>query len=267
MRLRPEPGALGLVLVLLLTAAAPALADTTPVTQPEIEHAVEVVRKDPNLASEKTVRTLRWDDNSRLKDKKPRKEWHWPAWLRWLGWIGDVFAWIGQTSQMLMWVIIGSLAALLAWFAVKLFASQRFTPGGKSFVPPTHVQDLDIRPESLPADIGATARALWDRGEQRAALALLYRGLLSRLVHVYEVPIRDSSTEGDCLTLAARKLEASRVEYATRLVRTWQRAIYGGLSIDASVMHELCAQFDTFLEQPKIAEPQQRTSYANGAAA
>ena len=52
--------------------------------------------------------------------------------------------------------------------------------------------------------------ALWDRGDHRAALALLYRGLLSRLVHVHRVPIRDSSTEGDCLALAARCLTPRR---------------------------------------------------------
>ena len=44
------------------------------------------------------------------------------------------------------------------------------------FVAPSHVRDLDIRPESLPDDVGAAALALWQRGEQRAALALLYRG-------------------------------------------------------------------------------------------
>ena len=83
-------------------------------------------------------------------------------------------------------------------------ASARAPRGDDAFVAPTHVRDLDIRPESLPDDIGAAARALWDRGEHRAALALLYRGLLSRLAHVHRLPIRDSSTEGDCLALAAR---------------------------------------------------------------
>ena len=134
-------------------------------------------------------------------------------------------------------------------------------------MPPTHVQDLDIRPESLPPDIGAAARELWDRGEQRAALALLYRGLLSRLAHVYEVPIRDSSTEGDCLTLAARKLDAGRLDYATRLVRTWQRAIYGGLSIDDALVHELCAHFDIHLAQPQPSAEPPRAGFASGAAA
>jgi Domain of unknown function (DUF4129) len=261
-RSRPELRAFALVLLLATSFAA--LADNQPVTRAEVDHAVEVVKKDPNLSSEKTVRTLHWDDSKEKKKEKDREPTNWPEWLHW---VGDMFAWIGEASRMLMWLVIGSLAALLAYFAFKIFAAQRFTAGGKSFVPPTHVQDLDIRPESLPADIGATARALWDRGEQRAALALLYRGLLSRLVHVYEVPIRDSSTEGDCLALASRKLEASRVDYATRLVRTWQRAIYGGLSIDSAVVHELCAQFDLHLEQPRADEATPRAGFAGRAAA
>ena len=263
MRSRPELRAFGLMLLLATSAAS--LADTQPVSQREIEQAVAVVKKDPNLSSEKTIRTLRWDDNSKdTPREKPREPTHWPSWLSWLG---DLFGWIGQTSRMLMWLVIATLAAVLAYFIFKLIAGQRFTPGRRTFIPPTHVQDLDIRPESLPADIGAAARALWDRGEQRAALALLYRGLLSRLAHVYEVPIRDSSTEGDCLNLASRKLEASRVEYATRLVRTWQRAIYGGLSIETAVVHELCAEFDLRLQRPQSTEAPPRTEFASGAAA
>ena len=261
MRSRPELRALGLIL--LLATSAPTLSDTQPVTQREIDHAIVVVKADPNLSSEKTVRSLQWDDSSKDKPKKHRES-HWPQWL---SWIGDLFGWIGQSSRMLMWLVIAALAALLAFFIFKLLAGQRFTTGKRSFIPPTHVQDLDIRPESLPPDIGAAARALWDRGEQRAALALLYRGLLSRLAHVYEVPIRDSSTEGDCLTLASRKLETSRVEYATRLVRTWQRAIYGGLSIDTAVVHGLCAEFDVHLDRPQNTEAPPHTAFANGAAA
>ncbi len=259
MRFRPDWRAVGVALLLAVTV--PALAETQPVTRAEIDHAIDVVKKDPNLASKETVRTLRWDTPEK---KKQRKQTKWPEWLNW---IGDLFGWIGETSRMLMWVVIGVLAALLAWFIVKIFAGQRLTSSARRFIPPTHVQDLDIRPESLPSDIGAAARALWDGGDHRAALALLYRGLLSRLAHGYEVPIKDSSTEGDCLTLAARKLDAGSLDYATRLVRTWQRAIYGGLSIEDSVVHELCAQFDVHLAQPQASEESPREDYASGAPA
>ena len=254
MRSRPELAALLLGLMLATTPVFP--ASEAP-TQAEIDKAVETIKADPDLAAEKTVRRLSWDGEQ--KKKRSTKDWS-----GWFSWIGDLFRWIGEISQMLMWLIIAGLVALLAVFLLRMIRSGRGTRLAKKFVAPTHVQDLDIRPESLPDDIGATARALWDRGEHRAALALLYRGLLSRLAHVYEVAIRDSSTEGDILH-AARTQEARRLEYATRLVRTWQRAIYGGLSIEDATVHELCANFDSNLERPVAEGAAPRTSF--GAAA
>jgi hypothetical protein len=116
-------------------------------------------------------------------------------------------------------------------------------------VAPTHVRDLDIRPETLPTDIGAAARALWDRGDHRAALALLYRGMLSRLAHVHRVPIRDSTTEGDCLVLAANHLSSDTQAYASRLVRVWQRAVYGDETVIPATIHELCDGFARALDR------------------
>jgi hypothetical protein len=116
------------------------------------------------------------------------------------------------------------------------------------------VQDLDIRPETLPNDIGAAARALWDRGEHRSALALLYRGLLSRLAHVHRVPIRDSSTEGDCLALAASHLASARHDYASRLVRVWQRAVYGRDEVPAATVYGICDDFARALDAPSPAD-------------
>ncbi|HET9474001.1 MAG TPA: DUF4129 domain-containing protein, partial [Steroidobacteraceae bacterium] len=185
----------------------------------------------------------------------------------WLESIFNFFGWLLQTSRMLFWLLIAAFVVALIVLLVRLFATRGPEGRAARFIAPTHVQDLDIRPESLPDDIGATARQLWDRGEHRAALALLYRGLLSRLAHVYEIPIRDSSTEGDCLALAGRVLESRRTDYATRLVRTWQRAIYGGLGVDDAVVHELCAGFDAHLELPTAAEPPRRDDFARGAAA
>jgi Domain of unknown function (DUF4129) len=105
------------------------------------------------------------------------------------------------------------------------------------------VRDLDIRPESLPDDIGAAARRLWQDGERRAALALLYRGLISRLVHVYGVPVRGSSTEGECLALAAPRLGDGPRRYAARLVHTWLLAVYGGHEPAAEAVLALCDEF------------------------
>jgi len=259
-RLRPDLSRFALVL--LLAVAAPAWCAGEPLAPEEIQRAVDAMKADPELATETTVRRLTWD--TQPEKKKSRETSGVPGWLRW---IFDLFGWILQTSQMLFWLLIAAFVAVLIVMLVRLFSTRGSGARAARFLAPTHVQDLDIRPESLPDDVGAAARELWDRGEHRAALALLYRGLLSRLAHGYQVPIRDSSTEGDCLMLAARILEARRIEYATRLVRTWQRAIYGGLSIDSSVVHELCAAFDTHLERPAVPEGPRRIEFERGAAA
>jgi hypothetical protein len=252
-RSRPELLLLPLLaLCMLLCPASPAFAvgGDAP-TQQEVDKAVEAVKKDPNLAAEKSVRTLTWKDWG-SKDKEPEhKNSHWPSWL---DWIPNLFGWIGQASQMLVWLLIAGLVGLLLLFIFRLVRDTRFEAKGSKFIAPTHVQDLDIRPESLPPDIGGAARALWDGGEHRAALALLYRGMLSRLAHVHEVPIRDSSTEGDCVTLAERTLDTVRVAYVKQLVRSWQSFSYGAIAIEDSVAHELCAGFAQNLDAPTADE-------------
>ena len=206
----------------------------------EVARAVEAVRADPNLGRTRTVNLPRW----RQSEQRP---WSWPSWLSWLR---DLFRFIAQSGRALFWAGIVALALLLAAYLVRVLSSQQPKDGAGGFATPTHVRDLDIRPESLPPDIGAAARQLWDRREHRAALALLYRGLLSRLAHVHKVPIRDSTTEGDCLSLAVQHLDEPRQAYVTRLVRTWQRAVYGGTDPDAATVYALCDAFGPTLDQP-----------------
>ena len=118
---------------------------------------------------------------------------------------------------------------------------------------PSHVRELDIRPESLPADIGAAVRELWLAGERRAALSLLYRGALSRLVHSYAVPIGDASTEGDCVRLARAGLAPPRADFVAALVRAWQLAVYGDRPLASDHVLRLCDDFERQL--PARAAP------------
>src|SRR5690606_22001794 len=145
-----------------------------------------------NLSPERPIRTLRWlGDGKQPERRKPG----------WLAWLEGLFQWIGGASRLLLWIAIVSMLGLLAIFLKRVFSGIQYTPRTQAAQAPTHVQEMDIRPESLPDDIGGAALQLWERNEHRAALALLYRGMLSRLVHSHAVPIRESTTEADCLTL------------------------------------------------------------------
>lgn len=255
MRSGPEIAA---CLLLLTGIAAPTASASEPLTPTEVTQAIETVRADPNLQTERAGRQLVWDD-----DGEPKKR----ASGSWWKWLTDLFGWIGQLSQMLMWLVIAALVAVLAVLVLRLFSRSRASENTRNPLAPTHVRDLDIRPESLPQDIGAAARKLWEAGEHRAALALLYRGLLSRLAHSFAIPIRDSSTEGDCLALATSVLDARRVAYVTRLVRTWQLAIYAARTIDDAVFFELCDEFGAQLPQEAGHANPPGTALASGASA
>ena len=237
--------AVALAVALALPAATTVSAQPAALAGDEvtIERALQQVKADPNLATERTVKGLRWKESTAKPGPRPA----------WFDWVTGFFRWLDQTSRVLVWIAVGALAALMAYYAVRTLRSWDEVPGDTPFVAPTHVQDLDIRPESLPAEIGDAARRLWDRGEHRAALSLLYRGLLSRLAHVHQLPIRDSSTEGDCLILSAR-MGTAAAGYAARLITVWQAAVYGRLDADTAAVHALCDGFAAALDEPAGGE-------------
>lgn len=247
-----------LLFAVALTCGA-AEGPTGDFTRKEVSAAIDEVKKDPNLARERTIRTLKWVDSE--EDKKKKRD------LSWFKWIGELFAWITQNGRYLFWIVLAVLAGLLLVYLVRLVRNWSLPTRSKDLAVPSFVRDLDIRPESLPADIGAAARQLWDTGEHRPALALLYRGLLSRLVHVHKVPIKDSSTEGDCLSLANRHLkDEERKVYCASLVRLWQRAVYGGESVPTESVHALCGGFASALDQSEAtAAPPGRAATGAGA--
>jgi len=208
-------------------------------TQADIWRAIDIVKSDPNLSPERTFKTLRW------KDRGEKKSGGAPSWLKW---IAGLFEWLGQSARLLVWAAAAALAGILVVSILRLVRDHAVAEREESFTAPTHVRDLDIRPETLPADIGAAARSLWDRGEHRAALALLYRGLLSRLVHVHRLAIHDSSTEGDCLQLSAQHLAGPRHDFNARLIGAWQRAVYGHEEVATAIVQDLCDEFAPALD-------------------
>ncbi|HEY0062361.1 MAG TPA: hypothetical protein VGC21_09590 [Telluria sp.] len=113
----------------------------------------------------------------------------------------------------------------------------------------TEVGGLDIRAESLPDDVTANVRQLWAQGQRRAALALLYRATLSRLVTDDALILTQGNTEGDCLRLAARaaqeaRLSAGRLQVARATTTMWLDAAYAGRWLDGALLEQRCTEWD-----------------------
>ena len=126
------------------------------------------------------------------------------------------------------WLIIALALSGLGWF---LWRFARLRQGGGRFredglAPPSDLFGLDIRPGSLPKDVAGAALSLWRAGGRRAALSLLYRGALARLVHEHGLEVAAGATEGDCLRSALPVLRAEAGGYFRRLTRSWQAQAY-----------------------------------------
>jgi hypothetical protein len=214
-------------------ASAPAAAFAT--TPDDVARAVATVRSDPNLGGPRTERSLRFKPDKEKRRAEP------PA-----AWLFELVRWMSEAGRGLMWLLGAIAVALLIVFAWRWVRVRADAVAGRAAVlPPSHVNDLDIRPDSLPDDIAGSARALWQRGEQRAALSLLYRGALSRLVHDHGVAVRSASTEGECVVLARAALPAAGGAFFERLVGAWQVAVYAARWPDEASVAALFDGFDT----------------------
>jgi hypothetical protein len=201
-----------------------------------VQAAVEELRRDPNLGRTKTIKSLHWVEGQPAPILKEPPNW-----------VVGLFQFLSQAAGVLLWVAGGiglAIAAIWVYRVVKARRSERRPPAMSTV---SHVQDLDIRPASLPADVGGAALELLAAGSTREALSLLYRGALSRAVHNFSVVIGESYTEGEALRAVNQRLDQTRVQYFSTLVGLWQRTVYAADIPAAESVATLCREFSPVL--------------------
>lgn len=141
-----------------------------------------------------------------------------------LEWIGDIVRSLANLTEALLWVgVILLVLFLVSRIARAVNASSREAPPRSV---PAVVSGLDIRPESLPDDVIAAARSLWQQGQYREALSLVYRATVSSLVHQHEVDLGEGATEGDVLQASQKKLHLEARNLLKQITRAWQTIAY-----------------------------------------
>ncbi|WP_214660559.1 DUF4129 domain-containing protein [sulfur-oxidizing endosymbiont of Gigantopelta aegis] len=120
---------------------------------------------------------------------------------------------------------------------------------------------LDLREESLPADVVAQALQLYQAQEYRASMALLYRASLAYLVKNYEFSLPNGATEGDCLDLVTKNLtlpSEAEGNYFVTLTRAWQQIAYAHRNISEQEFQALCDNWSLYYSQTQAPDSRRK---------
>ena len=209
---------------------APAPAEVAAELDP-VDVAREVLDTEEFETKEK-VRKLLWETN-------PNRQMNLG-----LGWLGTLLQAVGIGLLILL------LAALVLLIARTFGWIQWRKDGAAAAAEPlTHVFGLDVRPQSLPDDVGARARELWLAGQASEAMGLLYRAALSRLILGQGLEIEPGDTERDCVERVRHRGLIEKAEFFERITRAWLVCAYSRTRPADEVALELCERWNGVFEE------------------
>ncbi len=194
-------------------------------------------------------------------EQKPRKK----ADNKWLIAIAEFFA---KSARVIAW-IGGTLLVLALIYLIARHVGLQGWRLGKSRDAPQILFGLDVRPESLPDSVPATARNLLAAGDTRGAVSLLYRGALVSLIQDGRIDIARGNTELE-LVGCVRQVYGSEADgdakagYFAALISIWQRVAYARQTLQPAEITPLIDAWVTHFNVRRVASAKPAF---NGAAA
>ncbi|MCQ4258493.1 DUF4129 domain-containing protein [Stutzerimonas stutzeri] len=214
-----------------------------PLTSTAAQEQISQLLDQPPFRNQETV--TRW----RFGDEQTDAE---PGWLARLldsllgaGSLQRSISHLAAGIEALLWAALFGLTAYTIWRYrdwLRLHAP-RFRVAGKTRQrTPAVLFGLEVQPESLPRDVASEAERLW-LDSPRKALGLLYRALLSHLLHDHKLPLRTAHTEGEILELLRQHDHPALLAYAQTLTEHWLNLAYGHQVPPISTKDQLCGQW------------------------
>ena len=159
---------------------------------------------------------------------------------------------LATVCEILLWMVLGGGGAWLIYRYTgirRLFTRSGSASGLHKKTKPILFGML-VTPDSLPDDIAAECRKLFELGHMRKVLALLYRGTLSCLLHAHDLRVPDSATEMECDRLVKRIRPENEALFFNRLTHSWLNTAYGHFEPIPKLVQELIDQWAQFYGRP-----------------
>jgi hypothetical protein len=214
-----------------------------PLTSQASRDSIRAILDQPPFKNKETVIRYRFGEDNDSAEK-PGND-HLPAWLKALFGLFDSqrFGALATLIEALLWGVVIAAIGLLIWHYRELlqaFVSRRPSLGKKAVqAKPQQAFGLELNRETLPADIATSAENLW-QSHPREALGLLYRALLSHLLHDLGIALKAADTEGQVLERVEQLQQPALLAFSRKLTGHWQNMAYGHRLPAAHLQGELC---------------------------
>lgn len=239
----------------LMPAGSPAWADEPPappesprllqqtLTSKAAQDDIHAVLQAPPFKNTQTIDRWRFAETAKPAEKKTDDKTP-PAWLVQLLKLFDSqrLGYLAQLIEVVLWAgVIGLIALLIYRYRdwLQAFVSRRQPRLKALATTPPQLFGLALAAETLPHDIATSAEQLWAT-QPREALGLLYRGLLSRLLHDFQLPLNSADTEGQVLQKITRLQHPALQGFSQELTHHWQNLAYGHRLPPVHVQQQLC---------------------------
>ncbi|WP_338575613.1 DUF4129 domain-containing protein [Pseudomonas canadensis] len=236
----------------LLPFSPPAMAESSPSQKPlatqDASQSIKSLMEKPPFKNPETVTRYRFGEDKPPVKNKAHRDGKLPDWLKALldNLNSNTFKHIAQGLEVLLWgLIVGALITLVWRYRewLRTFVSRRRLRKPQDVkVAPAQLFGLELGLETLPDDIASAAEHLWPT-QPREALGLLYRGLLSRLLHDFNMPLKSADTEGQILERVNQLQQPQLLAFSDDLTRHWQNLAYGHRLPPPSVQQQLCSDW------------------------
>jgi Domain of unknown function (DUF4129) len=161
--------------------------------------------------------------------------------------LGPFFRWLGASLSTAWrigaWLAIPVILGLLFVAIARGVLARRPSDSSRAEPEGGILRGLDLRPESLPADVVSAARARFAAGDPAGALSLLYRGALVELARRFGLRLPDSATEGECERIARGAVGGTLAGDFAALARAWLYCAYARRPPAPDEFDSLCARW------------------------
>ena len=168
-------------------------------------------------------------------------------------WLASFASLMAKVVEFSLWLLIAAAVIALYIFRKSWLPLLERTPAMDTPDSPDILFGMDVRSSSLPKDVLLSAKALWQQGDARDALSLLYRSALIQLINKEQLQLKHSHTEGDILKLSQAELTASRQQYFQRLTKQWVEVAYAHNAPSDEQMQYLLARWESDFANDTVA--------------